>query len=326
MKKIAVGDLGEFWYGDYKEPFEQLEGGVPGHPVGVVLKADDGALLCAFCGKTYHNLGIHTARTHGMPAPEYKREVGLLQKTALVSEKGRITSLRTALRNRGKGKFGKGSPFVAGVARPATVGRNNSMYKPEYLNKTGRCYAQALAVATMLKAQGKLTDTQLRKSGIWASTVETLFGSMDELYRLAGSKRQARQRFTDHELLMALRHAADALGRTPSRSDLNRLGLPGRKTLVTRFGSYAEACRKAGLDPNLPVPLDSDLEAQILTAYATHGSMEKTQKQVGVHQRRVEAVFAKYGAPFVDRSRGRGGPDTSARRAWAAEMARRVAA
>ena len=90
MKKIAVGDLGEFWYGDYKEPFEQLEGAVPGYPVGVVLKDDDGLLLCAYCGKVYKNLGNHSAKTHGMSASEYKDEVGLLRKSALVSEQLRM--------------------------------------------------------------------------------------------------------------------------------------------------------------------------------------------------------------------------------------------
>ena len=101
VKKIAVGDLGEFWYGDYKEPFEQLEGAVPGYPVGVVLKDDAGLLLCAYCGKVYKNLGAHAAKTHGLSAKEYKDETGLLRKSALVSEQTRMMASASALRDAG---------------------------------------------------------------------------------------------------------------------------------------------------------------------------------------------------------------------------------
>ena len=139
VKKIAVGDLGEFWYGDYKEPFEQLEGAVPGYPVGVVLKDDAGLLLCAWCGKVYKNLGAHSAKTHGMSANQYKDEAGLLRKSALVSEQTRMMNSAQGFRLRAAGIFR--TPTLEDSRRAAWQGGSavaNRERPAEALNKTGR--------------------------------------------------------------------------------------------------------------------------------------------------------------------------------------------
>ncbi len=322
MKKIAVGDLGEFWYGDYKEPFEQLEGGVPGHPVGVVLKADDGKLLCAWCGKTYENLGSHVSWTHKTTAREYKDQVGLLYKSALVSDRLRLTHSRTAAQT---------SPFVNRPASrvayvgPRPTGNANGRAKPETLNRGGRCYAQALAVGrTILRETGRLSERALRQHGIFETTVRRYFGSMDGFRSALGVQPINFTRRSDRQLLDALKHLAQDLGHTPVPSDLRRYGLPRPALYTRRFGSYANACRRAGLVVDLPLAKRDDFDALALETYATVGTITKTARHLHVDRKAVEAVFARYGAPFTERL-GLGGQTTEGRKAWAAEMARRLA-
>lgn len=320
MKKIAVGDLGEFWYGDYKEPFEQLEGGVPGHPVGVVLKADNGKLLCAYCGKTFDNLGLHAQQTHGMTARQYKDEVGLLQKSALVSERVRQVNIARELRRRANKTWPLEGHEPTGRTR--RDGRAKSPANPaERLNKTGRCYAQVLAVARSLASKNRLTGSELRKHGIWEHVVRRYFGDIYALQRLVGAKSSIK-RLTNTQLLTALRALAEEIGRTPTGSDLRRFGLPDANTFASHFGSYSEACRRAGLDPNLPVALDNELEIKVLVSYATLGSILRVAKHLGLGQDRVSDVLHRYGFPYPDVG---GYGLVSLRRQWAADMARSLA-
>lgn len=320
MKKIAVGDLGEFWYGDYKEPFEQLEGGVPGHPVGVVLKADDGKLLCAYCGKTYDNLGRHVA-THGMNARGYKEEVGLLFKSALVSERRRFQLVRggrrsfAALRAEGKFKpFQKGS---GGQAEAVQTGESHWQRRGEALNQTGRCYSQVLAVAKMLSAKGRLSKSQLSKHGIGRMVVSRYFGDMDALARMVGSRPK---RWTDQELVAGLRNLANDIGRTPIASDLRRFGMPNIVTYRKHFGSWNKAVLAAGLFPTTPMGTSIDDEIAMLVAYATTGSLIGASKSLHVSDVRLRKVLLKYGFPysFSDPIQRQD------RRAWAQEMASRL--
>lgn len=317
MKKIAVGDLGEFWYGDYKEPFEQLEGGVPGHPVGVVLKADDGKLLCAFCGKTYENLGQHARHSHGLHAVDYKREVGLLKKSALVSERVRSQMAAGSLRAARRQGFGN----AAWRQRYPTVTSAGSSWQrlPEQLNKTGRCLAQVLASGRAeVRERGYLSSHRMRLRGITQGVVERYFGTW-EAYRQAVGAPRGRRVWQSSEMLLALRSLAATLGRTPTQSDMRRYGMPSASAYIDHFGSFADACRRAGLDPNLPVAMTEEIELQVLTAYATTGSLSKTAALVPVGLPAVRALFARYGFPYAPEYRGPG------RREWAAEMARRLA-
>lgn len=319
MKKIAVGDLGEFWYGDYKEPFEQLEGGVPGHPVGVVLKADDGRLLCAYCGKTYDNLGRHVSATHKMSAREYKSEVGLLQKSALVSEKGRQTRVATALRLHSIRAIPQPAKWEKGKPRSHQLGRKNPMWNPEALNKTGRCYEQSLAVARSIAKSGRrVTQKTMAQHGVGHITVTAYFGSYERLRELVGAKPRLHHKWSDEELVSAFRSLAQELGRTPRQSDLNRYGLPS-VTFSRRF-THEELCQRAGVPPNLPVPMDGDREVQVLSAYSIIGDVTKVAEKLGMAHKTVAAVFSRYGCPYS--GYGRSG---SLRREWAADMARRLA-
>jgi hypothetical protein len=325
MKKIAVGDLGEFWYGDYKEPFEQLEGGIPGHPVGVVLKADDGKLLCAFCGGVHDNLAAHAFRMHGLTARAYKDEVGLLRKSALVSERVRQGMIARALRRRAAGEMSDlASPRNAELRtrpRPVNVGPANVQHKAEFLNRTGRCYRQVLAVAaTVARENGRVSRNLMARHGIGDGTIQRYFGSFEGLAKAVGTGHRPRwTRLDDRALLAAFRSLAEDLGRTPSASDLNRYGLPPAGTYRNHFGGLQETARRAGLQPNVPVPLAGELELTILSAYAVHPSVKEVARREHIDVSRVLKVLHRYGFPF-----GRGHRDPAERRAWAAEMARRV--
>lgn len=301
MRKIAVGDLGEFWYGDYKEPFEQLEGGIPGHPVGVVLKDDSGKLLCAYCGKTYDNLGSHTVKVHGMSADAYKSEVGLLSKSALVSEKGRQRRIATGLRLHASGKMFNGKrvdPTVPGETGQRRKGKDSNQWTPEYLNKTGRCRAQVLAVARSESKSGKLHYRALAKHGIGRTTVELYFGSIENLCALIGVRRLRPHKYDDRELLDALRNLARELGRSPTNSDLRRFGLPTHRTFMKRWGTWHDTLRAAGLAPSVVLPVgreDEDYVVDVLSRYAAGQTATRIAHDLHTSIIRISAIFDRYG-------------------------------
>jgi hypothetical protein len=323
MRKIAVGDLGEFWYGDYKEPFVQLEGAVSGHPQGVLLKADDGKLLCAYCGKIYDNLGNHARLTHGLPASEYKKEVGLLQKSALVSEVGRQRSIRTALRSRSEGKLRQRvSPSNYDYQKQAK-GDKSPMRVPEFDNKTGRCYAQVLTVSRQIAhKQRTVTFAALARHGIGKKTVRRYFGDLKGLRDAMGvDVARSSRRYTDRQLLDVLRNTARDLGRTPTESDLRRLGLPSKSTYHTRFGTLATAVGKAGLPPAGHAQFSNDEYVMALRLYALLGSSTAVAERMGRSQRGVTLILERLGIPRA----GQGRRPHIAARTWAAELAERIA-
>jgi hypothetical protein len=335
MKKIAVGDLGEFWYADYKEPFVQLEGAVPGYPQGaLVYEPDTLKLLCPYCdgGRSFDNLGRHVG-VHGMTAKSYKREVGLPQKAALVSERGRSQRIREGLRAKANGTTMRALSAIK-VSGAGTEASKRSFLErgghqtSEQHNRTGKCAAQILAVAQQLhRERGRVTVAGLQSHGIGRHIVETTFGSHDALVAMVGSRRGKKVAWTRREIIMLLKGAASQVGRTPAASDLRRYGLPDATIIARHFGSYAQACRAAGLDPNLPIPNDDNFDGLALAAYATFGDTHSAADHLHVSHRRVSAVLARWGFPFplVPFGGGRAA-NRSDRKAWAADMARRLAA
>lgn len=325
-RKIAVGDLGEFWYGNYKEPFAQLEGAVEGYPQGAVLKDDDGRLLCAYCGKTFKFLPRHITSAHRMTTAQYKDNVGLLQKSALVDESIRQSRIRTGLRNRADGKF-MDRPTRAMVLRSVesrkASGRGN--FPVEKQNMTGRCYAQILAVARqVMRERGRVTIKDMTARGIWQSNVEQMFGSMTNLSRLVGDgRRNSGNRWTDAELIGALRSLGQSLGRTPAISDLKRYGMPPFQMYIKRFGSYMTACERADLTPYQLVPRDPQSEAAMLMAWATTGDVKKAAAVVGHSDWAVRSTLDKYGIPKMPPGGGHHAQRQAAR-AVAADIATRL--
>lgn len=318
-KQIAVGNLGEFWYGNYKEPFETFEGGVPDYPRGVLLddgtEAQPGRLLCAYCGKAFDNLGSHVNKTHKMTARAYKTEVGLSQSSALVSETGRISRIRNGLRLRARGLgFQKGQVAVGRITRGP---RSTEVY-----NKVGLCYQQVLETCRQeLRERGRLTATGLTRRRIRAKVVRRYFGSYENLRRVIGAAPSSRD-ISNAQLLLALRSIAQELARTPSASDMRRYGL-SHGQFERRFGSWAEACRAAGLNPNLRLAPTSDDDRDVLVAYATTGSIHRTMAATHRGQAAVSDILRRYGVPLHF---GGIAAKHAAARGWAAEIAERLAA
>jgi hypothetical protein len=304
MKKIAVGSLGEFWYGDYKEPFEQLEGAVAGYPVGVLLKTDEGQLLCPYCpdGKTYDNLGAHAAKSHGLPAKQFKDEVGLLQGSALVSERTRMLNSANAIRLRSAGRLRNRTFTTAETRRGALIGGKGTL-SPEALNKTGRCYAQVLVTAkSVLREHGRITQTRMRRHGIHERVIQRYFGTWLNFLRAVGDKPEQRSgvKWTDVQLITALRSVAQEIGHTPTVSDQRRFGMPSRGTYEGHFGSWVEACRRAGIQPNVPSEwarrevTDQETLA-VVSGYAVTGTIGHAAKRAGISHQRASSILARFG-------------------------------
>lgn len=245
MKKIAVGDLGEFWYGDYK-----------------------------------------------------------------AGDKGRLNFARAGANPSGQNRQTRESG-----------GKNTA----EFRNKRGTCYTQMMTVARAIQTtKGKVSLADMRRHGIWPVTIRQYFPDLDDFFRALNIP-TTRGRVLPAEALKALRGVAETVGRTPVRSDLRRFGLPSEMYWRGHFGSYSDACRRAGLDPNLPIPDGIDTDVAILTSYALYGTINKVARHLGVQNNRVMGVLASYGAPFPV-SLGFGhGTSTATRREWAADMARRLA-
>jgi Homing endonuclease associated repeat len=73
------------------------------------------------------------------------------------------------------------------------------------------------------------------------------FGSFGRALRAHGMDGAGR-RYTDAELIAALRRARRRLGRPPRPADLKR-SRPRAETIARRFGSFAAALQAAGIDP-----------------------------------------------------------------------------
>ena len=72
------------------------------------------------------------------------------------------------------------------------------------------------------------------------------------------------KKYTDEELLEALKRCSIKLGKTPSEQDVgNKNGYPSDDTFRCRFGSWNRAIELAGLAPNLQYPAKKFLSRSI---------------------------------------------------------------
>lgn len=83
-----------------------------------------------------------------------------------------------------------------------------------------------------------------------SGTYRRAFGSWNSALQRAGFKPTKRSQISDDELLKALRTVAVDLGRTPTMADIRtRDDVPSASTYQSRFGSWSQAHREAGLEP-----------------------------------------------------------------------------
>lgn len=299
-EQIAIGD--GTYYANYKEPFRQLEGAIPGYPLGELPYDVESKLLCPYCQpeRTYHNVGSHIAKKHGLTSDEFKTEAGLNQGTALVSEQTRLRNSAAAIK-REFGKGGGGAFSSEDAAKGGQLG-GKGRRTARALNARGCCFDQVLATARRVKREkGRVTETLLRKEGINERIVAMHFGSWEAfLVRLGEDPQRSGVRRKDTDLMIDLRSVAEALGHTPTVSDMRRYQMATRGTYEKHFGSWAKACKKAGIEPNVPsmwltrAP-SAEEDGAVLAAYAVTGSYAKAAARLSMSGERAIGILMRYG-------------------------------
>ena len=132
-------------------------------------------------------------------------------------------------------------------------------------------------------------------------TIARRFGSWNAALRAAGlSPRRIRADWSDEDILDGLRRFAKDHGRAPRAAD--RVGqlaqYPGPTLVISRFGSWSAALRKAGLEPGNPAPATAEQIIRALRAYngdhgvtPTAGDWRRDHCTPGVH-----AVYSAFGS------------------------------
>jgi len=141
--------------GKYIPPFEENDTGF-GFKGVVIEDVKEGSLQCYICGEWFKNLSTHINLTHKISCPEYKREFGLLQSTALKSKKMRLkqSELMIGMRKKHKKhriKFKKGNSYAGN--------RKGKKKAGESQNKYGVCDLQIMQKVIELKEELKRTPT-----------------------------------------------------------------------------------------------------------------------------------------------------------------------
>ncbi len=112
---------------------------------------------------------------------------------------------------------------------------------------------------------GAAADEIARHLGLTVPAVKTVIdraaSSLDQAARArAISTRTSRLKYSDKDLIAGVLKAARKLGHTPSEPEYARLardlGIPSVQTIIKRLGSWGQAARAAGLQPNPPTRRD----------------------------------------------------------------------
>jgi hypothetical protein len=83
-----------------------------------------------------------------------------------------------------------------------------------------------------------------------STTYASAFGTWNESLRKAGFEPNKRRNIPESELLEAIRSLENEVGRTPVRSDMNKIGEFSGSVYKHRFGSWNDAIIVAGVDPH----------------------------------------------------------------------------
>ncbi|WP_276301398.1 homing endonuclease associated repeat-containing protein [Halorussus lipolyticus] len=95
------------------------------------------------------------------------------------------------------------------------------------------------------------TSMEMNDQGEYsASPYQDEFGGWNNALREAGLELNQPRRIPTDDLLNEIRRLARELNQTPTKKQLNEQGEYCSRTYQTRFGSWNEAIRQAGLEPN----------------------------------------------------------------------------
>jgi hypothetical protein len=184
------------------------------------------------------------------PSPQYSRDELLERLTALADELGRSPTMRecgnaSTMPSAAtyQHRFGSWSEALtaAGLA-PRTV---VAQIPQEELLDSLRTLANEIGRPPTISECNAASETAS------ARTYQNRFGSwIDALHAAGIDPRDAPRSVPCEELLADLRHLAEILGRSPSRSDCDaHSSVLSSSTYCQRFGSWNETLRVAGLDP-----------------------------------------------------------------------------
>lgn len=235
-----------------------------GHSVKGGLEYDEAEdkVKCHECGEWFHSLASHVVKGHQMMAADYKRQHGLKQSSALVSE-----GLRHALVAKKSGYYWEKLNDQAAMRahmemmqkrRRKPSGRRHRVDWSEYRNRHGLCHAQLLeSVRALVETVGRFPRTSdLKEHGLLRKTLIARFGSLEQAVSLAvGRKYRSLPRskfYSIRELKVLLQTFVKNTGKLPTESDFRRGLLPAKSTYIYNFGSWKAAVRKCGLTLRVP--------------------------------------------------------------------------
>lgn len=168
---------------NYKEPFMKLRGGF-GYEGVLLFDTTSEEIQCHFCGNWYGSLPHHLKREHNMSAANYKKEVGLLQSTALLSESARAKLIASGLDKRLQNLRIQGKKSAATKAKISATIKENQKNRLEIKNITGTCPEQLISrlqsLTTKLGHPPRHNDVSFRES------ITKTFGSMKKAFEIAG--------------------------------------------------------------------------------------------------------------------------------------------
>jgi hypothetical protein len=179
----------------------------------------------------------------------YSDERLLATLRTLAAELGRSPLVRD-LRNRPnlpapstyRERFGSWSAVLRAAGLKHCQSRGDLVYSDEYLLDALRALAAELGRSPT--SNEMLARPDLPASGTYAHR----FGSWNAALEAAGLEPRRRPRFTDEELIAALRALAAELGRPPRSYEMQaRRDLPSPGAYQRRFGSWNQALEAAGL-------------------------------------------------------------------------------
>lgn len=224
----------------------KLEGGF-GYQGALLMDGKTENLQCGLCGDWVIGLPHHLRREHSMSASAYKEKVGLMQNTALISEKTRELMVRNGLSmERRKSNLIPGGGGMTEAAR-LKMKRSRSKKRREFQNIMGTCPDQL--IDRLRKLKEKLGRTPKQGECTFEGTLVRTFGSWKEAvfragidYHVPGKNRRYNR--TNEMLLRELAIFCETNQRRPTRSDATRKIFPYQDTYRHRFGSMAKAAKK----------------------------------------------------------------------------------
>ncbi len=259
--------------GPYKLPLKKLKKSEGFGYYGAISLAKDGhGIQCHICGDIKENLSLHL-RQHTITVRDYKDKFGLSLTTNLVSESFRNASIERMLTLREKMKSEGSYETIMRLCndkriesmkkrmQDGTWKKGKTWLKSEDLNLRGICPDQLIELIHkavkhygyvpsyaefMAHYQTNRFATPFRRTfGGWKQAVEK--AGYKPRQRVNTQKGHKRISYEDEELIEILANFFSENKRVPTLSDFKRGFLPQWEVYTRRFGTMAEARRRAGI-------------------------------------------------------------------------------